>query len=399
MKYTTSKKADKVVEKDLEKIKKIVIREFKPISVILFGGFGRGEGTYEIIKGNAVPLNDYDLYIVTKKKIPEKKLEEIGKKCSKAIGKGGEEFVEKYRETYDKDKYFHVDLRWLDYNKLGEMKKVNRTYELKHASRVIYGKDVREKIRDIEIPISEAFRYLINPACHLLLVMDERRLKGNWKGDEKFYALHHIIKAELACASSLVISEGKFKATYKETVEECEKIYKKEFPDLIDRIKEALKMKLYPQRNVSDIKRRWFQARDDLTFVLSYISREHLNIKEKKIKELAKRLYEKLPYVYFTPYLPLPSSIAQIAFPSQYFLNILYFFRTRYFRSLLGWRDVGLKIAVSAFLLLHALNDRSLLDDAYSYIKTFSRVKSRAWKDLRMSLLYAFDRYYSQKLI
>src|SRR3989338_6001495 len=195
MKYAKSKEADKKVEADLKIIKKIIIEELNPESLILFGGFGRGEGSFEIKNKRIIPLNDYDMYVVTKKKIPDEKLEEVGKKASNAIGKGGGEFVENYKNIYDREKYFHVDLRWLDYNNLKNLRRINRTYELKYGSTIIYGEDVRKKIPDIKIPLSESFRYLINPFCHLLLVMDKRRLNGEFRKDEKFYMQHHIVKS------------------------------------------------------------------------------------------------------------------------------------------------------------------------------------------------------------
>lgn len=399
MKYTTSEKADKKIENDIKKIKEIIVKELNPDAIILFGGFGRGEGSFELKNGKIIPLNDYDLYVVTRKKIPDKRLEEIGRKCSEAIGKGGGEFVEDYWKIYDKNKYFHVDLRWLDYNKLGKLKKINRTYELKYGSNLIYGEDIRKKIKDFSVPLSEAFRYLINPACHLLLVMDERRLKGKFIGDEKFYMQHHIVKTYLAIASSLIISAGEFKANYRETVKECERIYGQKFPELIKRIKEALKLKIFSYKQLKDLKKRWFEARNDLTFTLKYISEKHLKIKVEKVDDLTKKVYGKLPYVFFTPYLPLPEFLARIAFPSQYFLNLLYFLRTGNYKVLLGWKDVGLRIMISAFLLLNAIDKPYLINPAYENIKTFSDVKSKSWKDLRIALLYAFNKYFSQKLI
>lgn len=399
MKYTTSKKADKKVEQDLKIIKKIIIKEINPTSIILFGGFGRGEGTFEIVNGKILPLNDYDLYVVTKKQVPDKKLEQVGIECSKAIGRGGLEFVENYLDTYDKNKFFHVDLRCLKYSQISKLKRINRTYELKHGSTLIYGEDVRKKIRDISLPTTEAFRYLINPACHLLLCMDSARLKGKFKKDEKLYAMHHIIKTYLACASSLIISVGKFSESYKGTNKEFQKLYSKKFPELAKRIDEATRLKLYPKHTkIQDIKKRWFQARDDLTFVLNHISLKHLNIRAKNIKELTKKLYKKLPYFYFTPHLPF-GFLSRFAFPAQYALNILYFKRTHHIRALFTWRDVGLRIAMAAFLLLHALDDPSLTEEAYKYTKTFHKPKSKKWDDLRISLLYGFDRYFSQKLI
>ena len=400
MKYTSSKRADKKVEEDLGRIKEIIVKELNPISIILFGGFGRGEGTYEVVNNEVVPLNDYDFYVVTKKKIPEEKIEEVGKKCSDSLGKGGGEFVEEYNKIYDKEKYFHVDLRWLDYNKLGKLKRINRTYELKHGSTVIYGEDVRKKINEIKVPVSEAFRYLTNPVGHLLLCMDERRLKGRFMKDEKFYLLHHAIKTYLALASSLIISEGKFEPNYRETVKECKRIYKKKFPGLIKKIEWALDLKLSPKnRKTKNIRKLWFETIKDLTFVLKYISKKNFGIKSEGVIDLTKRLYKKLPYIYFAPYLPLPRPLTRIAFPSQYILNLLYFKRTGQVKSLLRWKDAGLRITLAGFLLLNALDDKEVLNEAYKYIKTFSPIKSKTWGGLREGVLYGFDKYYSQKII
>ncbi len=397
--YTSSKSADRVVERDLARIKGIIAGRLNPISIILFGGFGRGEGSFEVINRKPVPLNDYDLYVVTEKRIPDDVLEKIGIECSRAIGRGGKEFAESPFSIYDKREFFHVDVRCLKYSELGKLRRINRTYELKYGSTIIYGEDVRKKIRIDSLPLSEAFRYLINPACQLLLCMDSRRLDGNFRKDEKAFALHHIIKTYLACASSLIISSGKFAPTYRKTNSEVGKIYGKKFPELAKRIDEATRMKIMPMHeNIADIKKRWLQARDDLLFVFRYICSKHLNVKSDDLREFIKEAYKKLPYVYFAPYLPF-GAVSRFAFPAQYALNILYFKRTLYFKSLLSWRDIGLRIEMAAFLLLYALDDKSLLNDAYDYIRTFYPAKSKNWEGLRAALLCSFERYFSQKLI
>src|SRR3989338_3053144 len=109
-KYTSSELADKKVSRDLEIVKKIIVNRLNPASILLFGGFGRGEGSFEIARGKVIPLNDYDVYAITEKDVPEKLIEEVGIECSNAIGRGGGEFVEDYLEVYDKHAYFHVDL-------------------------------------------------------------------------------------------------------------------------------------------------------------------------------------------------------------------------------------------------------------------------------------------------
>ncbi|MFH1249395.1 MAG: hypothetical protein V1660_04550 [archaeon] len=398
VKYTISDKANKVVETHMGIIKKIIIKDINPISIILFGGFGRGEGSFEIIRGKINPLNDYDMYVITKNKISEDLLEEIGMKCSNAIGKGGKEFAETPFSNYDKNEFFHVDLRCIRYNELKRLMRINRTYELKYGSTIIYGEDVRKLIKIDSLPLSESFRYLINPACQLILCMDSRRFKGGFKKDERQFAMHHIVKTYLACASSLLISEGKFEPNYRRTNEAVKKIYGTRFPELVKRIDEATNLKINPKKEIGNINERWFQAREDLTFVLKYISKKHLGIEEEDIIKFTSKLYNKLPYTYFTPYLPF-GPLSKFAFPAQYALNLLYFKRSGYVRALFDWRDVGLKMAMAAFVLLYALDNPDLAEVSYSQIKSFYPVKSKDWEDLRASLLYAFERYFSQKLI
>ena len=101
MKYTVSKEADKKIEENMKVIKRIIINRFNPLAIILFGGFGHGGGSFKKLGGKIIPLNDYDFYIITKKKISDDLLEQVGEECSKAIGMGGVEFVENFNKEYD----------------------------------------------------------------------------------------------------------------------------------------------------------------------------------------------------------------------------------------------------------------------------------------------------------
>mgnify|MGYP001609228625 CR=1 FL=1 len=70
-KYTDfNEKVDDYIKKNyLDKIVASFVRDCKPISIILFGGFGKGEGSLQVTDGKPVPFNDFDLYIVTEKKL------------------------------------------------------------------------------------------------------------------------------------------------------------------------------------------------------------------------------------------------------------------------------------------------------------------------------------------
>lgn len=393
MKYTISKEADKKIERNLKKINEVIIKELNPISIILFGGLGKGEGS--LYKGEL--FNDIDMYVVTKNKVPEKKLEEVGIKASKKINTGGQEFIESPNEIYDAKKFFHVDLRNIKYSDIPKLKKTTRTFEIKNSSKILYGKDIRPmiKIQKEDLSLSEGLRHLFNKSCFLLMTLDERRLKGKFLKDEKKYLIYHCMKTFLGCAEALLLAKKDDASTYKERNDLFKKHYK-EFPELTKKVDFATKLKLNLEfEKIKDPIKFWKEARDFLDFTLKHIAKNNLKIKFKDRKELVKKLYEKLPYIYFEPYIPFN----KITFLSQYFLNFLYLKKTGYWKTLLTWRDPGIRIFFPAYLLLFSLEEPSLLKEAEKYLNKLMKVKNNSWEGLRRAVLDAYGAYYSQKLL
>ena len=61
------KKIAKRINDDLSIIQQIILENFNYVeSIILAGGFGRGEGGVLIHEKEVQPINDYDLYVITK---------------------------------------------------------------------------------------------------------------------------------------------------------------------------------------------------------------------------------------------------------------------------------------------------------------------------------------------
>src|SRR3989344_6035350 len=174
-KYTDfNEKVDGYIKKNyLDKIVASFVRDCNPIAIILFGGFGKGEGSLQIINGKPVPFNDFDFYIVTKKKLSDEELDKISRNASKEIGMGGLEVAYFPEEGYDSNKFFHVDVRCIPKNNLGSLMSTQRYYELKYGSQVIYGDEtVLDKIKEIKpenIPESEGLRNLFNKLHTMLL--------------------------------------------------------------------------------------------------------------------------------------------------------------------------------------------------------------------------------------
>ena len=77
MKYTVSKEADKKIEEDVRTLTQIILKKVNPRAIIMFGGFGHKGGSFRKIGNKIVPLNDYDMYIITHKKVKEQKIKDI----------------------------------------------------------------------------------------------------------------------------------------------------------------------------------------------------------------------------------------------------------------------------------------------------------------------------------
>ncbi len=83
------------------------------ISIIISGGFGKGEGSAVVKQGKVIPINDFDVYIVTENEHSEEEINNIAQKAAKKIGKAGiSSFVD-----FDKnrilplDEFFYIDLK------------------------------------------------------------------------------------------------------------------------------------------------------------------------------------------------------------------------------------------------------------------------------------------------
>ncbi len=394
MTYTTSKKADKQIEKEIKIVTDIIREELNPISIILVGGLGKGEAS--LYKGKL--FNDIDVYVVTKKNVSSKRLEKVGIKASNAICRGGLEFMEHYNQVYDAKIFFHVDIRAIKYSKLRKLKKTTRAFELKYSSKILYGEDVRYliNITKSDLSLSEGIRHLINKSCLLLMVMDLRRMNGNFIKDEKQFMIYHSIKTFLGCAEALLLAKGDDAPTYRGRNELFKKYYQDEFPDFVKEVDFATKFKMNLRfEKIENPVQFWKNARNFLDFTLKYIAKNNLNIDFIDRIDLVRKLYKKLPHIYFKPYLPLGS----ILFPLQYFLNILYFKKTKYFRVLFSWRDIGVRILFPAYLLLFSIEDPALNFEVKKYLLDMTKIAEYSWEGLRESLLYVYKSYFSQKLI
>ena len=379
MAYTFyGEEVDNYIENNyLNKIIKSFIKDCKNfdcnlISVILFGGFGKGEGSIQFINNKPIPYNDFDFYIVSDRKLNNEELNKISMNASKAIGMGGLEIAYFPEQGYNEKKFFHIDVRCIPYNKLNKLMSIQRYYELKYGSKVIYGERVLDKMNVInseDIPSSDGLRNLFNRFHQMLLGLyqeyneDQRKIKIFWS-----------FKCYLSICEALLILDKNFKSTSKERTKLFSEIYEKNFPELYEiiptlaeKVKIATNFKLKPFFNV-DHNKLFNTALKDLLIVFEYYIKKMTNS-----SDIEHAINKKLPYIYFKPF--LEEKIGFNFFPVQYFLNFVYFNALRnnnelYFKPLLNWKDVGLKMVLPIYYLLKSyqeiynkLNENKILNN------------------------------------
>ena len=396
-------KVDEYIKKNyLNKIINSFVKDVDIISIILFGGFGKGEGSVQFVKGKPVPFNDFDLYIVTKRKLSDKELDKISINASKKIGVGGLEIAYYPEEGYHAKKFFHVDVRCIPYNDLSKLMSIQRYYELKYGGQVIYGdKNVLNRIKEIKaknIPLSEGLRNLSNKIHTMLL-----GLRKSYNEDQRKALIFWSYKCYISICEALLILDRKFAPSVLKRSKLFKKIYKKYFPDLYkkipnlaDKVEKASNFKVRPNFNV-DYKALWNEAFNDISIVFEYYLHKFLG--KGNIEYL---INKKLPYVYVKPY--LKEKIGFNLFPLQYGLNLLYFNILRkndkfYVRPLLSWKDVGLRLVLPIYYLLKSLEDKAYLDKAYYELKKFIKIDRKDFWYLRERALKAYGLYCEQRLL
>lgn len=378
------------------------------IAVILFGGFGKGEGSVQIVDGKPVPYNDFDFYIVTEKKLREEQLDVISHHASESIGMGGLEIAYFPQADYNSKKFFHVDVRCIPFSSLKKLMKTQRYYELKYKSLVIDG--YPRVLNEIplmtpgDISLSEGLRNLFNKLHTMLL-----GLRESYTDEQKKIKIFWSYKTYLSLCESLLILDRKFAPSAFERNKLFYEIYDKDFPDLHHKIptlplkvNKATEFKLKLDFRI-DHERIWREALADILTVFEYYI--------KRISDstsVADALKNKLPYIYFKPY--LQEKIGFNFFPAQYLLNVGYASvlakkDSFFIRPLFQWRDVGLKIILPLYYLLKYCHEKHeekkayFLEQAYQELRSVISVEKKEFWHLRERALKAFGLYYQQRLL
>ena len=241
-----------VLERDLARIVDACLERIpNPEAIVLYGGYGRGEGSwYRDESGGWRPYNDYDLLVVCEEQISKARLAPLREALASEIG-----------------------IRWIDISlrspgELANAKPSILNYDIKYASRVLHGDaNVLERIPEIRVEQLgwiEARVYYFTRLYTLIGSLDREGLDTTLSGERSRFFRNQLAKAVLAAVDVILLAEERYDASYRVRVERVVELHT-ERRDLAELAPWALDEKLRPQAPTmqsAEIRDLYFSVRE-----------------------------------------------------------------------------------------------------------------------------------------
>lgn len=284
-------------------------------SVLLTAGFGRGEGSWKLVDGQRVPLNDYDVYVITGKPVGESVLNEVSKTATARMRLPVAETFSFYQSSHTMLDRFYVDLRNTTLKQLPRLPPLLKFYEIKEAAEPLYGEDVRALIppwKLTEIPRFEGFRFLLNRMSNMAEYFLPEYCWRELDQAESETVLYFSAKAALSIAEALTLLNGSFVASYRLRARYLEERYREDFselaailPDLPTLVRRMTDFKLAPK--FDDWRGHevelWFEVRDACGAVVRYFARAAFDVHLwEDWARAGGQLVSDMPLDYLSPY-------------------------------------------------------------------------------------------------
>ncbi|MFC1542949.1 hypothetical protein ACFL4K_00230 [Candidatus Neomarinimicrobiota bacterium] len=209
------------------------LSELQPHALILYGGYGRDEGSWiETEAGDVAPYNDYDILAIVKRPVAVEELKKLGKELAAQIG-----------------------IRWVDVGQkttaqLARLKPSIYNYDLKYASKVIWGDaDVLNLIPEMDpalLPLKEAETLFFTRLWTFLGSLEEGGFRQVLSGDASRFFRNQMAKAVLAVVDGWLLMKAAYHPSYRKRVRRFADLY----PDkkaTLELAEWALHEKLRPQ--------------------------------------------------------------------------------------------------------------------------------------------------------
>ena len=206
----------------------------KPISIILYGSFGRGEGAIYNDKKRDKLLNDIDILLIVKRKIDVNSIEKIKKELLK-----------------------HIDIEWIDITQKTKINLKNSNasvfnYDLKYHSTILYGdKNILNLIPEIESHDIEYNEIKILFFSRIWCFLGSYKSEGitDLDGYEAAYFRNQMSKIIFALIDVILISNKKYISSYYKKIEVYKDFFSGDYDSLNRHLKYALENKFKPSKN------------------------------------------------------------------------------------------------------------------------------------------------------
>ncbi len=277
---------------------------FRPRSIVVTGGFGRGEASVFEEDGGLKFLSDCEILVSSRRPISRSAINRLALELGP---KAGLEIV------------LHDSLRFRIYSWArippvisGRLWRPSIAYyELKHGSRVVFGEDILGRIPDIkpqDIPLWEGIRLMLNRIAAAL-----NYFPADGRGrDESIYWINKVI---FACQDALLLSVRQYHSSYSSRNLLFQELFPRHFSELNRRLPRFLSLasratdyKLRPSKDAypEDLPELWFDAAEICDQVFRYVIEKDMNITFDTCAEFQKR-YQGHPKVRGEYYLGITS--------------------------------------------------------------------------------------------
>jgi hypothetical protein len=203
-------------------------------AIIMYGGYGRGEGAWVKNGEKKLPYNDYDILIISNTIVDKAALLQLRKTLAIKIG------------------ISWVDISIMQKRKLKKLKHSIFNFDLKNGSEIIYGdksiKSIIPEFTPSKIPLKDIRILFFTRLFTLIGSIKLSNIKTGFEaGQESMFFKNQLAKATLACIDCLLLLKGYYDSSYKRRVQLVLGLYSLS-PEEEELFLWALKEKLRPSQ-------------------------------------------------------------------------------------------------------------------------------------------------------
>ncbi len=409
---------DPAVEASLQKQLDIIVRHTVDLygndcTIILAGGFGRGEGSIRVNRNKiAIPLHDFDTYVVTERTAGREEHEAMERNIIKELSS--------LVETDLKEANFVLGVEVVPRRSLYRLPPDLSTYEMKAASTVLYGPDVRSVIpvTSHDIALASGAITLFHRTTALLKNVEPKFLSSlKCPLEKRLEAVYECCKVYTEICTALSLLGGFYRPSYRLRAEDLQGSYSRfpelqeKIPNLPEDVRSHTRMKLASDFSsiIQKPMETWIETRRTLGLVLRFFLSKFLGVSPNEDwMKLCKESRRMMRWLFFREYLSF--YLARLGIRDSVLVNVanLAFqfydyqsFRLRVRRNgrlpasrLLSFTSPLLDVYLSSALVLFSLEDDGrvdpeMLDTGRIYLKRVFALDmnqsgtNNPWKDSR----------------